>query len=338
VSGGVDSVVLLHALNEVNRRRKLGLTLHAAHVDHGLRARTVADAAWVRRLSESMRIPIVIRRVEVPKRMKRVGGSLEDMARRTRYAALEEMATDVGAACVAVGHHADDQAETVLHHVIRGTGLTGLAGMPAARSIRADSPVWLIRPLLGFTREQIEAYARDAGLSFREDETNRDKSLTRNRIRRVLLPLLKSKFNPRVVEALIRLAGHARDSADVIADLAADLLASATIDIRKDVARFEVSRLGQASGGVAREALRMALAQLGAPLQSLDEERVAAMYELLEGDGRRRTVELPGRFAAQRRGPILLLGPAESIGMTQARGRPKPPGSTRPRRAGRPGR
>ena len=334
VSGGVDSVVMLHALHQVNRRKRLGLTLHAAHIDHGLRDDSAEDAEWVGTLAGRLGLPFTGRRVYVPALLRRERSSIEEAARKARYNALEQMAIDLGATCVAVAHHADDQAETVLHHIIRGTGMAGLAGMAAARPIRDESPVLLIRPMLEFTREEIEDYAGARGLEFREDSTNLDVSLTRNRIRRQLLPLLGREFNPRVVEALVRLANHARDAAEIVADIATDLLAVSTVGITKGVAQLDVATLTRVPAAVVREAIRQALVRLGTPLQSLDQERLAAVLSLTEGDGRRRTVELPGRFAAQRRGKLLLLGPASVIRSMSDSGR-TPSARKEPKRAGR---
>src|SRR6185295_5559909 len=134
-------------------------------------------------------------------------------------------------------------------------------------------------------------------------------------------------------EALVRLANHARDTAGIVADIATDVLAASTGGITKGVARLDVETLTRVPDGVVREAIRLALMRLGAPLQSLDQERLTAVHDLTKSDGRRRTVELPGRFAAQRRGKLLLLGPAAVIRSMSVPGE-TPATRHKPKRAG----
>ena len=311
VSGGIDSVVMLHALHAISRKKNL--VLRVGHVDHGIRADSVIVAKWVESRAERLGLQVVSTRVSVPAILHRGSVTLEEAARKARYAALEQMALDNAAKCVVVAHHADDQAETVLHHILRGTGLTGLSGMPTMRPIIEGSTVTLVRPMLGFTRAEIEGYAASEGLNYREDSTNQDTSLTRNRIRRQLMPMLRDQFNPRVVEALVRLANHAREASEVVSENAQELITQAALNGCQGVFRFEVSIFKEALPGVRREALREVLKSMGAPLQSLDLERLVALDGLTQGDGRRRTVELPGRFAAQRRGKFLLIGKASTI-------------------------
>lgn len=196
VSGGVDSTLLLRLLHAA------GFAVTAAHVNYGLRgADADADEAFVRLLAETLGVRAHVRRVALPE-----AGNRQAAARRARYAFFEEVAEAEGAAVVAVAHHQDDQAETVLLHLLRGTGPRGLAGMPAARPIRRGSAVCLIRPLLRWPRAELEALARREGWGWREDASNRDVSYRRNRLRRQVLPLLEAWFGPGVAE---RIAGTA---------------------------------------------------------------------------------------------------------------------------------
>jgi tRNA(Ile)-lysidine synthase len=199
VSGGLDSVVLLHLLRFTTRLPKRDV--HVAHVDHGLRTASTADAEWVSGLAKAWGLPVHAERVEV------VGPS-EESARNARYAALERIRRGVGASWVAVGHHADDQAETVLHRVARGTGVPGLAGMASFR----EPGIW--RPLLPFWRAELNEYAARHGLTWRTDETNSDLDFTRNALRHVVLPELESRVAPGARKALVRLAELARDEGE----------------------------------------------------------------------------------------------------------------------------
>jgi tRNA(Ile)-lysidine synthase len=195
-SGGVDSTVLLRLLHEA------GFAVVAAHVNYGLRREASdADEAFVRALGEELDVPVHIRRVTLVQ-----GGNRQDAARRARYSFFEDVAAVEGAAAVAVAHHLDDQAETVLLHLLRGSGPRGLAGMPAARPIRRGSAVRLVRPLLPWPRAEVEALARREGWVWREDASNRSVRYRRNWIRRRLLPELEAGFGPGVAA---RLAGTA---------------------------------------------------------------------------------------------------------------------------------
>ena len=188
LSGGVDSVVLLHKL-----RGRPGLS--AVHVHHGLSPNADAWAAFCRRLCRRWDVPLSVRKVKV----RRAGRGLEAAAREARYTVFRKIDADV-----ALAHNLDDQAETVLMNLLRGAGVRGASGMPAESKIGARR---LIRPLLDTPREEILAYARKNGLEWIEDESNADETLTRNFIRRRVGPLLAERF-PRWREALARAARH----------------------------------------------------------------------------------------------------------------------------------
>jgi len=200
VSGGPDSMALLHALWEV--RERLGLTSEVAGVDHGLRAEAAAELALVRERAEALGLPFAAVPVDVRGERRRGGASLQDAARRVRLGALAALAVERGAAKVALGHQADDQAETVLYRIVRGTGLVGLRGIPYRR-------MPFVRPLLDVSRAEILRYLRRRSIPFVEDPSNADPRYARARIRHRLLPLLAEE-NPRVARALVRLAEAAR--------------------------------------------------------------------------------------------------------------------------------
>jgi len=200
VSGGPDSMALLHVLWEV--RERLGLTLEVAGVDHGLRPGAAEELALVRARAEALGLPFVGVRVDVARHRR--GGGLQDAARRARLGALTALAKERGARRVALGHQADDQAETVLFRIVRGTGLTGLQGIPYRRDP-------FVRPLLDLSRGEILRYLRRRSIPFVQDPSNADLRFARARIRHRHLPALAEE-NPRVVEALVALAAAARDA------------------------------------------------------------------------------------------------------------------------------
>ena len=205
VSGGADSVALLHLLSLLHAPWRL--TLHVAHLDHGLREHSARDAAFVRVLARRWQLPVTIERRDVAGRCRREGWSLEDGARRLRYQFLADVARRHSASCIALAHTADDQAETVLMRLVRGTGLLGLGAIPARRPLGEH---WVVRPLLEVWREDIVAHLRQAQLAHCEDPSNQDRRFVRNRIRHELLPLLERHYNPNIKGALAQLAEQSR--------------------------------------------------------------------------------------------------------------------------------
>ena len=204
VSGGADSVCLLRVL--VSLRERLDITVHVAHLNHLLRgAEADGDARYVSRLARKLGVPITIDSQDIRAYRAAHRLSLEDAARQVRYRFFAEVVQRVGAGRVAVGHTADDQAETILMHLVRGAGPTGLLGMRPLSTWTSPgvSGLTVIRPLLAVSREETWAYCRQHRLTPREDSTNLSLSPFRNRIRQELMPLLQA-YNPRIGEALIR--------------------------------------------------------------------------------------------------------------------------------------
>lgn len=262
VSGGADSVAMLRALHAVGARR-----LSVAHLDHNARGEeSAADARFVAALAESLGLPLDLGAWS-PTR----AAHFEADARQARYAWLAEVAKSRQAAFVAAGHTRDDQAETILFRILRGTGPSGLAGIPRTR--RLDDSVVLIRPLLHVSRFDLRTYLQSLGQSHREDDSNADLSRSRSRIRHDLLPRLAAQYNPRVAEALVRLGGLAAEAErawargwgrlERLSVLRAD---GDGIILRRDV--FEAL-----PRHVRVEVLRRAWRRLGWPEQGVDEAR-----------------------------------------------------------------
>lgn len=215
VSGGPDSVCLLRILADL--RHELGVALHVAHLNHQLRgAESEADAAYVAGLARRLHLPATIESRDVKDYRNQQRISLEEAAREVRYDFLGEVAEAVGAARVAVGHTADDHIETILMHLLRGSGTRGLRGLrPLSRWKSACGDLTIIRPLLELTRRDTLAYCRRHRLKPRSDASNYSPEPFRNRIRRYLLPELR-KYNPQIAEALLRTAAIAADDLDYI--------------------------------------------------------------------------------------------------------------------------
>jgi tRNA(Ile)-lysidine synthase len=254
VSGGADSVALLHVL--LNLAPALTLRLHVLHVDHALRADSARDGEFVQALGAGLGVPVEIVRVRVD------GGSVEAAARSARHAALEAAADRVGAARIALGHTADDQAETLIMRVLEGTGVRGLAGIPPVRGR-------LIRPLLESRHREAVATLTAAGVPWLEDPSNRDLRFFRNRVRHALMPGLVEASGSDVVARLGRLARRAREAIDALDHVAAAELARIA---REDEGALVLPRSALAAlpRPIAAEVLRVAAARLGsrAPLRA----------------------------------------------------------------------
>ena len=213
VSGGADSMALMHGLHE------LGYRLVIAHLDHAIRPESAADADYVQAAAEELGLPFVRARIDVLKVAEAEGQSLEEGAREVRYTFLFKQAREYHAQAVAVAHHADDQVETVLMHFLRGAGLAGLSGMP----YRKVMPIWdaaipLVRPLLDVWREDVEGYLSEKGVSPRFDESNLDQTYYRNRLRHELIPNLET-YNPRFRQVLNRTAAVLAGEEDFLEEL-----------------------------------------------------------------------------------------------------------------------
>lgn len=241
VSGGADSTALMLALEELSRAGRLENEFVVAHLDHGLRESSEADARWVESQARSRGFEVVTGRDAVGERARERRDNLEQAARRARYEFLSRLARESGAAAVLTAHTLDDQAETILMRLLRGSGTDGLGGMHVERrleesaeaftesveDVEATAGVVLRRPLLNWARHgTTEKYCDERGVEFRFDEMNEDERFARVRVRRRLLPLLET-FNPRAVEALARAAGLLREDSSTLERLAAELLKEA---------------------------------------------------------------------------------------------------------------
>jgi tRNA(Ile)-lysidine synthase len=329
VSGGADSTALLLALDELRRTGLLELRLTVAHLDHGLRAQSRADALWVEALAHSLGHEAVVGRTRVGERAGAGRDNLEQAARRARYEFLSVTARDRGASAVLAAHTLDDQAETVLLRLLRGSGAEGLGGMTAERPLAegGGAGVVLRRPLVGWARRaETESYCREHGVEFRVDETNADERFARVRVRRRVLPLLES-LNPRAVEALARAAELLREDSALLDGLAAELLESACVGAAsgaeeetaggsRKVSAGETSEVAQplrvdvlwaAHAALRRRALRLWLARGRGDLRRLELSHVAAVERLLEGARGGRVAELPGGARVERRRGLLLF-------------------------------
>ena len=316
VSGGPDSMALLLLLNRL--RGQLGFELHVAHADHGLRGDEAReDARFVESMARYMGLPVTLARLDVNALRDARGMSVEEAAREARYAFLVETAGGVGASAIALGHTADDQAETVLMHLLRGSGTSGLAGMPAVSHLPADrygERMALVRPLLDFTKADTRAYCEIRGVTPREDSTNSSLEITRNRVRLELMPQLE-QFNPRFREALLRLSASSAHDLDFLEQAAGE--ARQRLDVPGEQSGIAVSRAGFQAlhPAVRRHLLRLAYRELAGATKELTHRHVEDMVRLSSG----RTgawMALPGGLRFHVGYDALHLAPAGELPST----------------------
>lgn len=297
VSGGIDSMTLLHLLWMWSRRE--GFLLTAATFDHRLRPRSVEDAQFVVRWCEDHQIPCEIGGGDVAACARAQGLTVEEAARILRYRFLEDAADRAGADYIATAHNADDNGETLLLHLLRGSGLNGLGGIPPRRGR-------IIRPLLEITRAAIEDYVAENRIPHREDETNRDTAYTRNYLRHQVMPLLREK-NPSVVRTLSRTAESLRRDEECLAQLTAER-AEELLTLDGDAASVSVSDLNAQPEAIALRLLQQ-MAQGVRPGTVLPQNQRQALLELAGRGLPSGEVSLAGGLAGRRSYDRLTVSP-----------------------------
>ncbi len=298
VSGGPDSVAMFSALTAL--RKDFKLTLRAAYVDHGLRpAAAKREAALVKRLGKEWGVPVTVLRRPVLKGKK---DSLESSARETRYEGLAALAGKLRAQAIATGHTADDQAETVLMRILRGSGTTGLGGIPP---VRVWAKLRIIRPLIGCTREQVMEHLKARGLHPKLDRSNLSPRFVRNRIRNNLLIRLEKEFNPQVRKHLCQLADLAREDQDWLA-VETRRRFRKVARVRSGKVRLNRALLRKDPAGLRRAVLRLAVQRLQGSVQGFSLKHWEMLDGLLAGQGTG-AADLPHRFRAEAKNGALVL-------------------------------
>jgi tRNA(Ile)-lysidine synthase len=300
VSGGADSTALLLALEELKNYNKLYTGICVAHLDHRLRKSSSKDAKWVADLSAKLGFKSVIGRAKVLES----DDNLEQAAREARYAFLERTAKRVSANYVLTAHTMDDQAETVLLRLMRGSASLGLGGMEPLRPLAKHSSIKLVRPFLWARRTETEAYCRLRKIHFLSDEMNDDLSFARVKVRKQLLPLMQS-FNNRIVEAISRTATQLREDGAVLVKNSDALLQRAAVSNEESgetkVPALDVKVLADTPPALRRRALRQWLSSARGSTRRLEMVHLLAVEKLLDGNAGGRVAELPGGGRVKRR-------------------------------------
>jgi len=331
VSGGADSVCLLHVL--ARWRTTLGIGLHVAHLDHQIRGvESRADAEYVSDLAGALGIPITVAAQDVAAHRTRRKCSLEEAARELRYAFFAKVAGKVGAHRIAIGHTQDDQVETILMHILRGTGIVGLCGLAPCSPLVSDSQgisspaspsslrvpittgrsnLLVIRPLLGITREETAGYCREHRLDPRVDASNLLPSFFRNRLRLHLLPLLR-QYNPGIDQALLRLADIARENNAFVEQQASELWHEVA---RREGNTIYLDKKQMAGFSVAlqRHLLRAAITELAGDVRDIEAGHIEAARGLLNKPAGKTTPLPHGLICQGGYDELLIAGPLSVI-------------------------
>jgi len=288
VSGGADSVALALVFQAL--APELHLSLRIAHIHHGLRGSEAdEDARWVAEFAAALNVPCDVVYVDVPALKQKERGSTEDIARMARYRELKRIKLAHGMDVLATAHHIDDQAETVVHHLLRGSGITGLGGMPW------KTGEGHIRPLLELSRKEIRDWLRGWDMPWREDSSNASLTFARNRIRHELLPLLQKEWNPEISRTLYRLADVARAEDEALEMWAEKALDDALLSKTRDLVLLDIPCLKRYPLGLRRRVYRRAalgLSSIDAPLSYAETAALDRLHE------RRAQVSFRRRFRA----------------------------------------
>ncbi len=307
VSGGPDSVALLRLLLALARPNQ---RLTVAHLNHQLRgAESDADEEFVAEMcralagSSASSLPFRSQRIDVADVARRTGENLEAVARQLRYRWLAEVARGEGLCWVATGHTAGDQAETVLHRLLRGTGLLGLRGIAPNREL--EPGVHVVRPLLQIGRAPLLQCLEELGQPYRQDSSNQDRRYFRNRIRLELLPLLARDYNPGIEEVLARLAEQAEEVGQAEEQSARELLLAVERPRAGTMVVLDQERLAQESRHRVRDLFRLVWQREGWPMDAMGFEAWERLADLalLETTA----VDLPGFVQARRRGRVIQM-------------------------------
>lgn len=357
VSGGADSVALFLALHELLIEEKLSLDLTIAHFNHGLRDEAGKDAEWVENLVKECGLQIADCGIKEPKtenrkpntivdfvlgkgdvlaQSKRTKDNLEQVARRARYDFLFDVALKVNASIVVTAHTMDDQAETVLLRLLRGSGTEGLRGIESVRQFKIQSQeidkiqseaiddstlqsaipnpqsrdIYLVRPFLSWARrDETEKFCCECGVDFRLDAMNEDVRFSRVRVRKDLLPMMLT-FNERIIESLTRTAEILREDDKELNSQAEKLLLEASVDDEEKesmLAPLRVNVLSCASVSLRRRALRLWIEKGKGDLRRVEMAHILQIEKLLEGEQGGRIVEIPKGFLVERKKGLILF-------------------------------
>ena len=301
VSGGPDSMALFHVMLDLRERYDIELVV--AHLDHMLRGKqSAADAAFVKKIVSGFNLPFVAEKIDVKKIARESKMSIEEAAREARYDFYMRAAEDSKANKIATGHNMDDQAETVLMRLLRGSGSRGLSGIPYKRRL---GNIFVIRPLLDIKREEIENYLKKRGLPSRTDASNLETFYIRNRIRHALIPLIEKEFNPRIKENLSFIAQNMSDETDYLDRTAKRLLCRLAVRTKTKI-DINISDLSRSHIALRRLIVRQAICFLKGDLKKITYRHWLEIEAILS-EKNKSGIDLPGGIKVKRQQGTLAF-------------------------------
>ncbi|MDI6689509.1 MAG: tRNA lysidine(34) synthetase TilS [Actinomycetota bacterium] len=296
VSGGPDSVALLYILTALCG--ELGLKLHVFHLNHMMRKESEEDALFVQKLAERLECPSTILSFDVPAYMRKERLSPEEAAREVRYRSLEKVGREIKANRIALGHHADDQVETFLMRLLRGSGQEGLRGMLPVRGE-------YIRPLIESTRDEIQEYCGEKGIEFRLDLSNLDTSYLRNKVRHQLIPALE-RYNPNFKGVILKTMEILSEEQDLLDEIAEEKFNEVAV-IEKDLVKLSCKRIQKLPLAIQRRVLRRGIQLVKGNLRGIEFKHLEGILGYVSGKLPHLQMDLPGRLVALSECDALII-------------------------------
>lgn len=308
VSGGPDSVAMLHVLRDINQVQQLEWKLHVAHFNHGLRgAPADEDERFVKDLAAKLGLPFHAGRGDVAKDRKEQRLSLEEASRKARYGWLTTLGLELKAQKIAVAHNLDDQAETILHRILRGTGLRGLKGMSPIRVLSRKHELFVVRPLIEVERWEIEAFLGERAIPYRKDETNDDAKITRNRIRHKLMPMIEREFNPRAKMALVKLGQTAGSFYLLLREIAGEVYENTKMVSGEGEVALSVEEFAKLPPAIQTLIIDRAVKDVHGATPALNFEHYLGIISLCGDHGFGKAIRLPKGLEARRESYVVRI-------------------------------
>lgn len=305
VSGGPDSLAMLEILHQI--RDEFSFHLHVVHLNHGIREEAEREAEFVRDFAENRDIPVTILKYNIPMHLKETGGSLQEEAREIRYQLFTEVAEQIGAQVISLGHHADDLAETVFMRFLRGAGLEGLVGFTPRSRGR------LIRPLIYVTRIEIEEFCAARGLTPCYDPSNTKPVYLRNRIRLELLPYLEAEYNPNLRQHLVQMSHILGEENQALEELAGQEYQEVIAKEEPDLIFFHFHALAKKNPPILRRILRLGMEKLKGNKKNFYLTHYLQMQDMILNGLPGKMLILPDGYLLYRGYTMIRLGKAEAI-------------------------
>lgn len=308
VSGGPDSIALLNILHSINSAKNLQVRLHVAHLNHQLRGKSSEeDARFTENVSKELSLPFLLKNVPVQEIAHITKRSVEETARTERYKFFAEASQTYNASAIAIGHTADDNAETILHRILRGTGISGLGGIPVKRPLTAGSATHIVRPLLFTRRREIIRYLEKEQLRYRTDTSNYETTYLRNKIRLELIPLLEKQYNPNIKNTLLQLSRIFTANNEYLSLEAQKILKAASVERTPDSYAVNTHFLIKQPQILQQLVLQEILEIMQIPLKEITYEHYTNILNEITRTGKGRHFPLPGNLSLWHEHGILYF-------------------------------